>query len=351
MKYIYYFKESVESNSFFENDHWIVTKLAANDYLIKSKVDDEEYSLDFNRDEYYDKDDEEIYIKEFLDENNDLYHVIGDDIKCNFIFKDGDDYWVVVSVYEDFESYFKSERNRRDDYIKKVLSGDAYEIFSYSSGDFDISEDIDADDEVVLTLKIILRLKQYEDEDGDDYEYDVADVKDYSDVVSIVREYGFDDLKKLLKRCICVGHENADADEAYKDLTNSIYDSFNLQLGSAKWQKINPTDKYEALWIKFKDKGSAIYAKFIINNPNNDWDDDKIDFSTPYYGYSGDRKTIIEVFNNEFHESMCDYFSDECKEITKIEELWKEMSKESDFKEEKFWDDINMRLDAKKYNL
>lgn len=353
MKHILYFKENID-NSKFETTNFTISKIGVEDYEAIDKRDNKKYYFDFNRCEFVDENENQFYLKEFLDDNSDLFNYFGEQINCVDVKEENGEYWMVVSDYKEFESYFELDSRTRNDLIKIVLAGEGYEIFQYDSSDFNIDENnfkLDKDD--LLTLKIILRLEQSKNED-DEYDYDVNDVKDYRDIADIVENYGIEPLEIILKMSIREGHESADSDAAWEEIIDEIYKFFNLVDGSAKWKSIGQKNDY--LWIKFKSKSDAYYAKFKINNYDDSWSDDKIKYSPPYYGYNGKSEDVERSFNNCLPDRLPDYddFSDNItySEIEEHEEFWKEIKKDNPkLSDDEIWDEIEFKLDAKKYNL
>ena len=384
MKYIRYFEDNTNLENFkddiekvFENKEWLIIKpksfeafcyygqdqgwtdvdynrkynFRADTYININKDDDKKIVLNFGRGEFYGKDEDTIYLKEFFDENPLLYNFYGDIIYCSDIVKENVDYWIIVGDYDYFSSYFKLDRDTSEKFIKSVLLSDAFQYFDYDNV-FDIDEyGLDVDDENFSILKMILILEKLHNED--EYDYFISDIKNYNDVVHIINTYDFDEIESMLKNSIRRGHQDADADAAYEDLTDDVYDFFELELGSAKWQQYK-NKKEDLLWIKFKTKEAAFRAKFLINNYDDSYDDDKIDYSQPYNGYNGKTETMNEVFNNEFLNSVGEYDNNgiNWKMIEESLELWKEIKLQNpDIDEDELYDDFEIRLNAKKYNI
>ena len=365
MKHLFYFKENISENKekVFEDDNWLIIKPSSYEallihcdeqnwniseyrysdeiYININKKDDTKVLLDFNYGNFYEKDENVVYLKDFLDNNNSLLKFYGELIHYSSIIKENNEYWIVVKDYGDFDKYFILDSHTRNDLIKQVLSGDARDIFSYHPADFDLNDyGFEVAAENLDLLKILLILEKH----NNVYDYDIDDITDYDDIVEIVKEYGLTTLKDTLKSCICTSIENADADAAYEDITNKIYDFFNLELGSAKWEKFKDS-KYQCLWIKFKRDIDAYNAKFIMRNDDNSYDDDKIEYSPPYNGYYVDIKIKNEVFNNEIPERIVDEYN----EVDEYLDRWKkikEKNQDSDMESE-----IEIMLNLNKYNL
>lgn len=272
-------------------------------FVVIDKLNDNKYLFDFKQDNFWDKDENDIYLKDFFDNKPELVTLFGDIIYCDKVVEENGEYWIVVDDYIDFEDYFKLDRNTRNDYIKIVLGGDAaVEIYDYNPSDFDIDVSVKLDEDNLILMRSILYWLKVNDSD---YEYDIFDVETYYDVVEIVNDYDIVDLRDFLKRCVSEGEGNADADAAYDKVTDEIYKFFDLELGSAKWQKHKGKEK---LWIKFKNKLAACNAKFIITNIDSSFDDDVIEFDPPEN--AGTKKDFIEYFNECMRERYTEYFGD-----------------------------------------
>jgi hypothetical protein len=122
-------------------------------------------------------------------------------------------------------------------------------------------------------------------------------------------------------------------------------------MGSAKWQNYQKDNK---LWIRFKSKSDAYNAKFIINKYDDSYEDDVIEYSSPYYGYSGKLEEIQEIFDNEIPDRLWYYDNDDIngKRIIKYFKTWKKIEKENpNFSDDEMMKEIEVLLDAEKYNL
>jgi len=383
MKYLSYFKENVDQENFkddvetvFESDEWLVIRpksyeslcfygkdtewrLAdqAHEYLFHpedtyiniNKDDDNLILFDFYNCDFCDKEEDTVYLKDFFDINNELYYFYGELIQNSNVVKEGDNYWVVIDDYVFFTDYFKLDRNTRDDFIKRMLSGEDREIFSYDSRDFDIDEFYGKlNDKNLLLLKTVLRLERNFDVD---YDYDVNGVKNYDDITSIVKEYDLEELKKFLRHCVCEAREDADSCKAYEEITDEIYDFFNLEIGSAKWQKYK-NSKYDKLWIRFKTKAAAYYSKFLFNGYDDSYSDEKINYySKDYYG---DLKDLEISFNDAIENKIFDFDSANVNysDIKEFLSIWNESKeKNPSATEEEIEKDVDFYFNAKKYNL
>lgn len=396
MKYLQTFKENIqlslfsdfESDKVFENNNWMIikpksyqtlldlsedtewrisniysnyhsvnnfktTQYKMNDYIyVNLNKNGDKYLFDFYKNDFIDKEDNDVYLKDFFDNNKDLLNYYGEVIDCYNIVKDGNDYWIVNEEGNEwFSDFYKENRDLRKDFIKKILSGDSYELFEYF-GDVDLDEyGIKLDDDSLILMKTILLLYK---ESNDDYDYDITEVDDYDDVKDIVEEYDLDELKNLLVRSITNGKQSADESEAFEDVTNSFYNFFNLVNGSAKWQIYNRSkSNNQHLWIKFKSKEDAYYAKFRILNYDDSYSDDLIDYSPPYYGYSGDDKVKNEVFNSELFGITSEEIHEfDSNVIDDYYNLWKNIKQnEPDMSEDDIIERIKLRMQTKKYNI
>ena len=392
MKYLLYFKEN--SNNFnsdiaFENDDWMIIKLSSYEsccywgqdtewriadgtheyyfhkesfYIVIEKKNplfpdmNAKYLLDFYTSDFMDKEGDRIELKEFLEKDSILYNFFGEQIKCNNIAEKNGQYWIVIDDYSFFSDYFEVDNNTRNDFISKILGGDSFEFFQYNSNDFRNITDYNfkLKPENLFFLKMILRL---ENDVNSEYDFDVNDVKDYDDIAQIVKDYGIEPLMKGISWAICEGQENADAGAAWEDLTNKIYSFFDLEIGSAKWEK-SEGFKYNALWIRFKSKSDAMRAKFILTNFDDSFEDaSKIDYSPPYNGYYGDSKDVEENFNEiiidkvySSYESYGDKISDD--DIKVYHDYWKEEKKKNpNATDDEIAAEVQFFFDAKKYNL
>lgn len=389
MKYIHYFKENVDTDfsdveKIFENSRWLVIRPKSYDsllswsqdtgwnienvnakywsgygstekyrfndkiYICANKQNDKKYLFDLDVEKFYDNNGDDIYISELFDNNTELITVFGDIIYCSDIVKENDEYWIVVEDYSDFEPYFKLDSRIRKDYIKDVLSGDI--ISDYDYDDFDIDVDVNLDKDNIGLLKMILRLEQLFDNDGD-YDYNVDEIEYYDDITTIIDEYRLGELKKTLKKCICEINEISNSSLAYDDTVDRIYKFFNLVDGSAKWEKYNNKD---VLYIKFSTKLDAYKAKLIMTNYGDSYSDEKIDGDPPYNGYYPDAKSFNESFNNTLPDKVADYNSGNVDSdiIFEYYDLWIETTKENPTMSiDDIMQEINLKIDAKKYNL
>lgn len=349
MKYLQYFKEN-SSNIVYNSDNYEIIK-NGNIYEVLDKNEEEKYFLNFNNGDFSDENESQIYLKEFFEEHSELFNFFGEIVPCkNVIIKDGNDWWLMIDDNDWFADYIKLDSRTRDDFAKKVLAGDGIEIFSYDYRDFDIDEDFDLDKDNLMLMKIVLYLEK----EINNYDYDIEDVKDYSDVVDIVKEYDISALKKILQISIRSAHESADSDDAYNDLLDSAYDHFGLVDKTAKWQTVEGY-KYQQLFIKFKSPDSAYFAKFLIMNYDDSYSDDMVKYWGKDY-YSGDREVMQEIFDNELSDRISDYdrFSEDIKydEISDLDEIYKELKKENpQITEEEIFKEFDIKISAKKYNL
>lgn len=380
MKYILYFKEN--SNNFnqdivFDNDKWTIIKPSSyesccywgqdtdwrvsdgtheyyfnkeSSYIVIEKESSDKYFLNFHSGDFEDKDEDKIYLKEFLDKDSVLYNFFGERIKCDHVKEVNGEWWIVVSDYDFFESYFKLDSRTRNDLIKDILGGDP-SVSYYEMKDIDITdESAKLRDNNLLYLKIVLRLEQ----DKNGYDFDINDIKNYDDVAEVVNEYDIDNLKKAIKSAFCEAHEGADDSAAWNDVIKNIYDFFELVDGSAKWETTEGY-KYQALWIKFKSKSDAIRAKFIITEYDDSFDDDIIDYSPPYYGYSGESEDVESGFNECIEDKIAHYYEGadiSIEEINDYYEYWQEEKKKNpNATDDEIAEEVKYLLDAKKYNL
>ena len=380
MKYIRYFKENVQEEEnleqykdiekLFEDDNWLVIKPKTSDsldilvtvdgelimdtpyditktYLNINKKSNEKILLDFKKSDFYDEDNDQVYLKEFFEKNYSLFKFYGELITCNDIKKEGEEYWIVVNDYTYFVDYFKLDNRTRNDLIEKVLGGDSYELFEYNPKDFSIDENFKLNEDKLKILKAILRLEAKE---NSDYNYDVKEVKDYDDVVSIVKEYDIDNLEIWLKYIVCRANEYSDANKAYEDITDEIYSFFGLVIGSAKW--VDKKSQSSDLWLKFKDNDSAYYAKFLIENYDDSYSDDKIEYSPPYYGYNGDHNITQDFFNQEISEILDEYGGIETSEINDYLDYMEKTKEENpDSSEEELEELYDIYSHSKKFNI
>jgi len=321
-------------------------------YINIDKQSDVKYLFDFDTEKFYDNSgDDDVCLNEFFDKNPDLMNVYGEIVDCSEIVKENDEYWFVVSGYEDFSEYFTVDNRTRSDFIEIILSGNANEIYEYDSSDFEFDESMKVSNYNVELLKMILRLEKL----YNNYDYDLNDIKDYDDVTEIIKEYDVEDefveLKRILRRCVCEAHENADADEAYNRTLDKIYDFFKLLDGTVKWQLYNNKD---SLWTKFDSNESAYRAKFIITNFNNCYEDEKIDGDPPYNGYDGDYKDIYSQFDSILPDRLDDYNSDNLDSETifkYFDKLNNIKENNPDISENDIVREIEILMNSEKYNL
>ena len=372
------FKDDVEK--IFEDDNWLVIKPKSfyalcyydnqvryngNNFNYKNSQiyininkndDDNIVILNFDRDDFYDEN-STVYLKDFFEENSELYNLYGDIVQCDEIIEENGEYWLVVDGYSDFVDFFDTGNSKNDlseNFVKGVLVGEGFEFFQYDDI-FDIDDyGIETDEDNFLQLKVVLILEKMLNEEK--YDYDLDDIKDYDDICSIVKEYGLKKLKNVLKYCVRKAHEQADADKAYDELTDAIYKFFNLELenGSPKWQRYKGS-KDQKLWIRFNSKSDSGRAKFIFHNYDDSFEDDnKIDYSSPYNGYYGDSKVVNDYFNEEVPEKLCDYNSNGIDDdmIHQNVEMWKQLKKDNPIITDKeLYDELEIFMNTKKYNL
>ena len=387
MKYLHYFENNEDENfeeykddvvKVFENDEWLVIKpnsfeafcyygqdqgwsdvdngrkynFRENTFINIKKDDNIKVVLNFDRGDFYGEDDDTIYLKEFLDDNSALQKFYGEILHCSDIVEENGEYWLVSDGYVDFFKYFKIDRNTSERFVKGVLEGESYDFFQYDDV-FELDEyGLNVKEDTLMLLKVILILEKFH---NDEYDYNLNDIKDFDDVVSIIKEYDIESFEDLLKTCLTRAHEYADGDAAFEELTNQIYEFFNLYLGSGspKWQHYK-NSKDQKLWIKFKSKSDANNAKFIINKYDDSYDDEMIDYSSPYYGYHGETKVINDYLDSEIPERTYDYDGGEVtgEEIDKYYNIWKELKeKNPELTDDELYADFDVYLNAKRYNL
>jgi len=381
MKYIYSFKEINESNLeqtkndltiLFEIENWKIEKANSfealtewsedgninmssykgnfeNLFLNTNKKTDDKIVFDFDRGDFYTLDDDNIDLKETIEDNTELLNFYGENLNCKNIVKDDDEYWLVIDDYKFFVDYFKVDSNTSNDLISTVLSGDSYDIFDYHNTEFSITESMKLSKDNLDLIKIILALELI----NNGYDYDIDDIDDYSDAVDIIEENEMEEFKDILLNCIRSGHESADADEAWNDIIKEAYSFFNILKDSNKWEYHN-NSKEKMLWIKFENSTDAYKAKFIINKYDDSYQDDVINYSQPYYGYTGDIKNIIETFNEVLPDKIYEYGSDtvDRDDISDSYDIFTEQKeKNPDIKVSDIIENLKMYLDTKKFNI
>lgn len=312
------------------------------------------FYFNFYSGDFYDKDDNDIYLKDFFEENTDLFNFYGQHLKCDNIVEDMGDYWIICEEYSYFADFFRLGRSTRNDLIKKVLVGDSFDIFQYNSTDFNIRDcDIDLKEDQLLILKIALRLEKDADSE---IEYDINDIKNYDDIVEVVKDNNLESIERAIQGAIAEGQEGADANAAYNDITDEIYKFFGLEMGSATWKQTTGYKNF-ALWIKFKTKGDAYHAKFIINKYDDSYEDDVIKYSPPYNGYYGESKDVEEGFNECIFDKLEWGYDAYSNNITysQIDDYYKQWKKTKelnpDYTDDEIAKDVQFLLDAKRYNL
>ena len=307
-------------------------------YINIDKQKNVKYLFDFDTEKFYDNENNDLYLNEFFDKNSDLMNIYGEIINCSNIVKDNGEYWIVIGDYDYFEPYFTVSRDVRADYIKNILSRDY--LCEYDPSDFKFDEDVIVTDDNIQLLKMILRLEKI----YNDYKYDLNDIKDYNNITEIIKEYGLDELKRILRLSICESNENADVDEVYDQTIIKIYNFFGLINGSADWKSNNN------LWIKFDSNKSAYKAKLIITNFNNSYEDEKIDGNPPYNGYNANYQDICAQFNSILIDRLYDYRSDNLDSETIFKYFDKLDSKEN-ISEDDIIKEIELLINSEKYNL
>jgi len=340
MKHLYYFKEINDSNLeqsnrdftiLFENENWKIEKANSFDALTEWSKDgninmdsykgnfsniflntnnknDDKMVFDFYRGDFYTLEDDNIDLKETIEDNVELLNYYGENLKCKEIVKDDDDYWLVVKDFPFFSDYFKIGDNTSDNFISTMLSGDAYDLFQYNDSSFSINDNMTLDKENIDIIKVLLTLELINNNIDIDIE-DIDNISDYSDIVDIIEEYDMDELKGMLLDCIRSGHEAADEAEAWSDIIGKAYSFFGVSRDSIKWNNYN-NSKEPMLWLKFDTKTDAYKAKFIIKKYDDSYQDDVIDYSQPYYGYNGSTKDLNETFNERLSDKISEYNND-----------------------------------------
>jgi hypothetical protein len=381
MKHLYYFKENNESNLeqtnndftiLFENENWLIEKANSVDALLNwaeegdinmnsyksnfsniflntNKKTDDKIVFDFYRSDFFTLEDENIDLKEIIEDNTELLNFYGENLTCKNVIKDGDDYWLVVDDYSFFTDYFKVDRNTSSDFIKVILSGDAFDLFDYNQSSFSIQDSMKLNKDNLDLIKIVLALELI----NNDYDYDINDIGDYSDVVDIIEENDMEELKDILLDCIRSGHESADCDEAWNNIISNAYSFFSLLKDSITWNFYN-NSKEKMLWIKFETKTDAYNAKFIINKYDDSYQDDIIKYSPPYYGYTGSMKDIINSFNEVLPDKIYEYSSSDVSsdDISKSYDIFSEEKvKNPEIKVSDIIDNLKFYFDTKKFNI
>ena len=382
MKHLYYFKENNESNLeqtnndftiLFENENWLIEKANSVDALLNwaeegdinmnsyksnfsniflntNKKTDDKIVFDFYRSDFYTLEDDNIDLKETIDNNIELLKFYGETLICENVVKIENDYWMIVNDYTFFEDYFKIDNKTRSDLIPMILSGDLSGLFDYDQSSFNIEDsNINLNNNNLDYIKIIITLESiiY------NYDIDIDDIDDYSDAVDIIKEYDMGELKDVLLNCIRSAHETADQDAAWTDIIDNAYSFFNLLKNSLKWDFYN-NSKNEMLWLKFESEIDAYKAKFTINKYDDSYVDNMIDYSPPYYGYSGNSKSINDAFNEIFTDKIYEYYNNDIssEDIDKSYDiLKKEKEINQNIKISDIINDIKMHLDTKKFNI
>ncbi|MCK9417312.1 hypothetical protein M0Q97_11750 [Candidatus Dojkabacteria bacterium] len=337
----------------FNNTEWNEEyyKTNFNIYINIDKRSDEKTLFNFYNSEFIDKDDDNISLCEFFEENSDLLLFYGDIVNCNnttpAIIEENNEYWAVTSGYEDYADFYNVGHNTRKEFIPDMLRGDSFEYFEYESKYYDIDDyGIKPNDENLIYLKIILLLEAKDN----DYDYDITEISDYDDIVEIINDYDIDELKDYLKRIICEANENADADAAYDKITDYVYDFFNLEPKSAKWQTYKNND---SLWIKFKSKLAACNAKMVVSDLDDSYsENDKttFEFSSPHNGYGGlgDNKNKNDYFNSGLSDTITEYDNVDSKVVELCYKNWNELK---DLTQDEIFNKIDILMKAKKYNI
>lgn len=375
-----------DQRNVFENDRWMVIKPTNYEDLVKlsngtewtyqsyknfnfnsdyffvniNKINKEKSYFNLYQSHFYDNDDNEIdNLKEFFDINTDLLKFYGEIINCEndspAIIKDNNEYWMIVDGYTDFVDYFKTDRDVSANFIKDMLEGDSYEYFNYSLSDFKDIENysIKLNIENLNLLRFILKIEQIY---NNDFDYNINEIKDYDDVSNIICKYDIDDLKDIFSNCICMSTEYAEGDKCYEHIKDLIFDFFSLNSKSAKWEYYKG-GKYQKLFIKFNNNNAAYNAKLRIKNYDdsyNEDDDSYIKYSVPYYGYSPESKTINYYFNDELSNKIDEYTPENYskEEFITYLNIWNKLNDEEKKKiDNELMDEIQMRVDAKNFNL
>jgi hypothetical protein len=326
-------------------------------YLNINKEDNNIIVFDFYNEEFYDKEANSIYLEDFFNKNSNLMSIYGKLYNYSNIVEENNSYWYLVDDWSDFTDFFNTDRRDiTEGFIKSVLAQDAWDMFQYDNDVFQLDDyGLELKDDSLFLLKIMLIIKKTKD---DDFDFDLDDIKDYSDVCSVIEEYGIKDIEDFLKMVISRSHEYSDQDNAFEELTEAIIDFFNFEKAgendSPKWQHYN-NSKHQKLWVKFKTNDDAYRISLILNFPDQFEDKSYIDYSPPYYGYSGDYKVTNTYFNDEVYERYIDYnFNDMTyEEIDEASEIWKDIKKKHpDYSDEKLFNDVYLLLlDTNKYNL
>lgn len=334
MKYIKLYEEHQQKLNFdfgdtiiklYDDDNWMIVKpnseedfefLAKNTnwdldryddfdelYVNINKESKEKYLFDFYDNEFYD-DSRDISLKDFFDENKKMAEKYGDFFDCGkkapTVIKKDNKYWLVVSDFSDFYNFFEE-----DNFVKSLLSGEGYELF-IGNGNSDLDQyGIKLTDNNMILMKVIILL----DSINNDYVVNFDDIKTYYDIINIINTHKIKDIKSYLKRCISGADVQAKESEAYNAVLDSVYEYFGLVDGTAKWEK-DPNSNSDNMWIQFNSKYNASIAKFRILDLADEYGEDLISFSQPYYGYDGDDSTRSDSFNQEISDRYDEYDGD-----------------------------------------
>lgn len=240
--------------------------------------------------QFMDMNDGEVDKRDFLNDNPEILNFLFNQMKpsleqdkSEYRIIDGK-YYMVKNGWGDFSEKFKSGRDISEEFIKAVLSSDAWEYF-----DNQINADLaDAcgyiNEENILDIQKIL-VKRFPDKNFEEYGSDL------DDVLSGLENEGEDveDIIDAIKHAMSNAQQSADESEAYDMLTKAIISHYSIK--SYDW-------KDDKLFVEVPESEFKMAVMGVAD------EDDEINYSPPYYGYSGD--VDKGHYNEELDNKLCD---------------------------------------------
>lgn len=197
-------------------------------------------------------------------------------------FKKGGKHYIQFNGWEDWSGYINEDRDTSREFIEAILSGDSFEYFD---SDFmpDVADSLHWILEDPESTKMIA--EKFEEIGGDS-----ETAKDPEKMMEIiVEDSDFEELKYAISYALANSQQSADESEAYRDIIKKLKEHFGI--GEPEW-----TGEFHISQITKEGFSKLLDAGFDGN--------EKLDYSPPYYGYSGDIE--YPVFRDELENRLAD---------------------------------------------
>ena len=194
-------------------------------------------------------------------------------------------YSITFNEWGDFAGYFQESRDIDKDFIEKVLNGEGSDYFYGKSDDNDFP-DLSGLNHYKIGKSVFKLLKEFVLK----YYPEADQIEDFSDLYDYLYSLSKKGtLDKKIERCLIRAYnetiEVAQESEAYEELKQAIIDHFDLidiKHSKEKFRGQIHSDGVKKLVMLY-------YARDAFEKQ-------EVDYSAPYYGYSGDIEKHPDVF-------------------------------------------------------